>query len=70
MAEVVYGIKFEVIRSPTGGYVTITAPNGTIVELHDFQSEAGAKIWIKVNARKWAKDHYIERSNLKMKIKS
>ena len=47
------GVGFEVKRAPTGWFVVVTCPNGARVEMHDFQSEAGAKAWIKVNARTW-----------------
>jgi hypothetical protein len=52
--ETVHGIAFSVRRDCGGWYVTITPRNGTIIEWHDFQSEAGAKTWIKVNARQWS----------------
>lgn len=52
--ETVHGIAFSVRRGCGGWYVTITPRNGTIIEWHDFQSEAGAKTWIKVNARQWS----------------
>jgi hypothetical protein len=53
-SETVHGIAFSVRRGCGGWYVTITPRNGTIIEWHDFQSEAGAKTWIKVNARQWS----------------
>jgi hypothetical protein len=52
--ETVHGIAFSVRRGSGGWYVTITPRNGATVEWHDFQSEAGAKTWIKVNARQWS----------------
>jgi len=55
--ETIHGIAFSVQRGRGGWYVTITLRNGTTVEWHDFQSEAGAKTWIKVNARRWCADY-------------
>lgn len=66
MAETFNGIVFDVIRLATGWIVLITLPNGAHVELHDFQSEAGAKTWIKVNARAWATGYLTQPINRRM----
>jgi hypothetical protein len=57
MVEIIQGISFGAIRVSQGWCVVIISPNGGRVEIHDFQSEAGAKAWIKVNARQWAADY-------------
>jgi hypothetical protein len=48
MAPFVYHqVSFEAARVAGGGWcVEIRCPNGGKVELHDFQTEAGAKAWI------------------------
>jgi hypothetical protein len=58
MAPVVYHhVSFEAARVAGGWCVQIRCPNGGKVELHDFQTEAGAKTWIAANARGWAADY-------------
>ncbi|MFO1126262.1 MAG: hypothetical protein U1E25_14005 [Methylocystis sp.] len=49
--HVICGIEFDIARSPTGWFGLITFPNGARVEIHDFETEAGVKAWIRVNAR-------------------
>lgn len=51
------GIRFCVKRGQHGWFVQIFLPNGASVRIHDFQTEAGAKAWIRVNARNWAKKY-------------
>jgi hypothetical protein len=51
---VYYYVSFEVARVAGGWCVEIRCPSGGKVELHDFQTEAGAKAWIAANARGWA----------------
>ena len=53
MAEIVHNVKFEPIQTKVGWCVAITPPSGGRCELHDFQTEAGAKAWISANARSW-----------------
>jgi hypothetical protein len=57
MAERAHELKFEVLRDEDGSgwYVSISRPNAGNVRIYDFQSEAAAKMWIKVHAREWTK---------------
>ena len=57
MAEIIHGVKFEAVRVQPGWCVVIIPPNAGRVELHDFQTEAGAKAWINVNARNWSNEY-------------
>jgi hypothetical protein len=58
MAEHIHDLKSEVLRDEDGygWYVRISRPNAGNVRIYDFQSEAAAKVWIKVHAREWTKD--------------
>jgi hypothetical protein len=58
MAERAHDLKFEVLRDENGcgWYVRISRPNAGNVQIYDFQSEAAAKVWIKVHMREWIND--------------
>jgi hypothetical protein len=52
-----YHVSFDAVRVAGGWCVEIGCPNGAKVELHDFQTEAGAKAWIAANAKRWAAEY-------------
>lgn len=47
------GFSFQIEMADVGWLVRIVCPNGVKVEHHDFQTQAGAKMWVRVNARSW-----------------
>lgn len=51
-------ISMVVQRAATGWCVVILLPKDQRVELHDFQTEAGAKAWIRNHGQKWIEGYY------------
>jgi hypothetical protein len=62
VAKIIGNIKFEAVRASSGWCVVIIPPAAGRIEFHDFRTEAGAKAWIKANARNWVIE-YIKRAS-------